>query len=707
MSYKAVLRVVPLKLSEIKPSAKHQERSVDEALPNYDKNKSSLNRTLLGSGDIEKDVLDIVKRYKHHPKASVCAEMILTASEEYFNTISPEWRKGIFTPEMDKWIKAQEDFLHEKYGEGVASMVLHLDEKTPHIHAMVIPISEYDISFRRGSKTVKKIKYNNVFGDDAKTIKNARITGNSELTKLGKLQSDYSNFLEKNSIDLSRGDYNSPANHKTKKQYDRDIKINNKPYMVEDLIITNTIGPNGIQLDKDIDKKLRRLDILTRKSNTYNQAIKANKELKEQLTKEREINMEKTKKIEELTKEQKDTLRRIPLEKVADILGYQESIQDEKGKYKWRNAIDMTKEITQLSFNDSINLLHKEFGLKEVSNEVVNSLSPSIERLAKPEYKRSLTKDEKEISQLCESQLIALGGNDGTKFRITLMHKDKASFNLGKDKNGGEEKFFDMKEVLEKIPYLNLKNNKDKYNIFITPFSQKYDFYLVDDLDKTTLGLLKSDGYNPNILINSSRESYQGIFLYDVKLDKNFRNKIFGILNDEYGDPNIKAQIHPFRLAGFKNTKPKHEKDGKFPIVSLISQPIRNICQAFKDLVKHVQDSAKQQLLEEQEIIKKERQEAILDAPGDALAAMGADELAIKLYKALQSRYGNDFDASRADWMVIDKLKNKGYQESDIRNVLIQNSPNLHERHKDINRYLDTTFSNIKQRLTGFSVPKI
>lgn len=417
--------------------------------------------------------------------------------------------------------------------------------------------------------------------------------------------------------------------------------------------------------------------------------------------------MEKTKQIEELTKEQKDNIRRIPLERVADILGYQDSIQDEQGKYKWRNAIDMAKDITGLSFNDTVNLLHQEFDLKSVSNEVINSISPSIEKMAKPEYKRQLTKDEKEISKKCESQLIALGGNDGTKFRITLMHKDKASFNLGKDNNGGEEKFFNMKDVLEKIPYLNLKNNKDKYNIFITPFSPKYDFYLVDDLSKSSLDLLKSDGYQPNVLINSSRESYQGIFLYDVKLDKDSRNKIFNLMNDEYGDPNIKAQIHPFRLAGFKNTKPKHEKDGKFPIVSLISQPIRNICQAFKDLVKHVQDNAKQQLLSEQENIKKERQEAILDASNDALAAMGAEDVAIKLYKALQSRYGNEFDASRADWMVIDKLKSKGYDESDIRKIIVQNSPDLNNRHKDVNRYLDTTFNNINQRLSSNLTPKI
>lgn len=154
--YKTVLRVAPLKKSDIKPSSLHQERSVDEAFANYDINKSYLNRVLIGSGDIQKDVFDIVERYKHHPQASICGEIVLSASPEYFDSISPEWRKGIFTPEMEKWIKAQEDYLCNKYGEGVASMVLHLDEKTPHIHAMVIPISEYDISFRRGSKTVKR-----------------------------------------------------------------------------------------------------------------------------------------------------------------------------------------------------------------------------------------------------------------------------------------------------------------------------------------------------------------------------------------------------------------------------------------------------------------------------------------------------------------------------------------------------------------------
>ena len=42
---------------------------------------------------------------------------------------------------LDKWIDANLKWLRETFGsENLVSCVLHMDEKTPHLHATVVPI---------------------------------------------------------------------------------------------------------------------------------------------------------------------------------------------------------------------------------------------------------------------------------------------------------------------------------------------------------------------------------------------------------------------------------------------------------------------------------------------------------------------------------------------------------------------------------------
>jgi len=42
---------------------------------------------------------------------------------------------------------------------------------------------------------------------------------------------------------------------------------------------------------------------------------------------------------------------------------------------------------------------------------------------------------------------------------------------------------------------------------------------------------------------------------------------------------------HPFRLVGFKNMKPKHEKNGVFPLVKL-TYAVNQFCQKTYNLIK-------------------------------------------------------------------------------------------------------------------------
>ena len=68
-------------------------------------------------------------------KNVVADELILTATHEFFN--------GMKKSEIKKWAETCMDFVYEDLGytkEQVLHATLHMDEKTPHIHCVVVPL---------------------------------------------------------------------------------------------------------------------------------------------------------------------------------------------------------------------------------------------------------------------------------------------------------------------------------------------------------------------------------------------------------------------------------------------------------------------------------------------------------------------------------------------------------------------------------------
>jgi len=97
---------------------------------------------LIGVGDLERDVKRLLRVVKLNPdhlrKNGVIAyEAILSASPAFFEQGSPDEQAQRLT----EWIAAQVKWAKERYESyRIASMVLHTDEKTPHIHLVVLPL---------------------------------------------------------------------------------------------------------------------------------------------------------------------------------------------------------------------------------------------------------------------------------------------------------------------------------------------------------------------------------------------------------------------------------------------------------------------------------------------------------------------------------------------------------------------------------------
>ena len=108
--------------------------------PNADPTKSKKNKLLFGREDYSSYAEERLDEYKKthtvRKDAVLTIEYLLTASSEFFEPGSKPQRDD----RLKLWCDAQVDFIKKQHGaENILCMYLHLDEKTPHIEAYVLP----------------------------------------------------------------------------------------------------------------------------------------------------------------------------------------------------------------------------------------------------------------------------------------------------------------------------------------------------------------------------------------------------------------------------------------------------------------------------------------------------------------------------------------------------------------------------------------
>lgn len=142
MSY-AVLRVAKIKTAQ-QASAKtahnyrHHSLSNVEADPAHP-NREYLNHERRNYGELAEERIRQVVRRKVRADQVKAVEVIMTGSPEGFRRDAQGRAVDYST---SQWVQDNLHFLQNKYGkENVVSFTLHQDEKTPHIHAVVVPIT--------------------------------------------------------------------------------------------------------------------------------------------------------------------------------------------------------------------------------------------------------------------------------------------------------------------------------------------------------------------------------------------------------------------------------------------------------------------------------------------------------------------------------------------------------------------------------------
>lgn len=230
-------------------------------------------------------------------------------------------------------------------------------------------------------------------------------------------------------------------------------------------------------------------------------------------------------------------------------------------------------------------------------------------------------------------------------------------------------------EVLKSISWLKRENAKGS-DIYVRPAGQKNQgLILVDDLDKSRLERMKTQGVEPAAVVETSPQNYQAwIRLTRKPLEPRAATTVSRKLAKHFdADLNSADWRHFGRLAGFTNRKPAHTTaTGHNPWVLCHEASGQ---QASKG--EAMARAAQQQVIEQQaRQERKDRLRASESLPEAFYGSNPTQEYRLQL-KRLRERYGASMDISRADYMICSDMAKKRYSPEQLVEALEQASPEL------------------------------
>lgn len=136
----AILRFQKRKAGGVAACERHNERKKEayKSNPDIDMERSKENYHLVTPPryTYKKEINRMVKEAgcKVRRDSVMMVETLITASPEFMNSLPPEEQKAYFTMALD--------FISERVGrQNILSAVVHMDEKTPHMHLSFCPIT--------------------------------------------------------------------------------------------------------------------------------------------------------------------------------------------------------------------------------------------------------------------------------------------------------------------------------------------------------------------------------------------------------------------------------------------------------------------------------------------------------------------------------------------------------------------------------------
>lgn len=582
-----ILRVAKVKnMGRSTPKTVQDHNARLKRVRNADPRRTPLNVWLAGSAqqDVRADIHRVMREAGIDPAAirrdaTIANDMVLSVSPEWFRPDKPAARGTYDQARVDAFV-AEAKALLAPYGNRVVSAVLHVDEATPHLHAVIVPIMPPS---RAGSNSWR-LSGKDMFNPAA----------------LRALQQSWEDRLAPHGVGQRIA--GSKARHSPVKRYYAALGT----FGATDPVPTLTVpvpAPRGrlestAAYDKRVEtwrggegKKLRsKLKPLTIEA-SQGRLYEAERRSADQL---RGIVAERTRAMAEtrddlanvrlrldLSREEIAALRATPINAVAVALGWMEPIGPRE------NAIDLVKRVGGVDFNQAVAWLSQRFG----SDVAATAVREDAERTAvvTENMPAVFTKGDRVKRQLVARQLDALAA---PAYRLTLMkvdeHGKKVAQNLGKSKVEGEpERRWTRDEVLNLIPELSVANYAGR-NILLTPLDPHAHHMLLDDITGDGLRTLASEGYSPALVLETSPGNHQVVLKVPRTPDNDApAMAAFTDLNRTHGDEEITGLVHPVRLVGFENRKAKHYNEdlGRHPFVGLATA-VNRFCERTMALVR-------------------------------------------------------------------------------------------------------------------------
>lgn len=169
---------------------KHYENHMERKGKVLNGDSSIQNERLIGTVDIVGDVQRYIKGIKLRSNAVLARDLLLTASPDFFKRITEEDKR--------KWVDLNINWLKDNFGDNVIYAILHKDESTWHISALIVP--------KIWDSKRNRYKLSNAYYFDG-------------IEKLRAWQDNYSSSMQKVFKSLNRGVRYSKAKHITMKQF--------------------------------------------------------------------------------------------------------------------------------------------------------------------------------------------------------------------------------------------------------------------------------------------------------------------------------------------------------------------------------------------------------------------------------------------------------------------------------------------------------
>lgn len=296
-------------MQQVRGSIRHNMREIET--PNADKNKKNVILDMTPEQKYLEEYQEKLGDHKPRKNAVHGIEVLCSASPDFFNKDN-----------INQWTNQTKKWIEQKFEghQNIVQMILHLDEKTPHVHAVIIPMKN------------KKLNANSFIGGGKKTLSYLQDSYYSSVKNLG----------------LERGQKKSKAIHQDIQTYytkiNEEVKtFNQVSSELREKLKSKKFGRDKLNMDLIIEYITKADNKINQLNQDKKEIIKdANEKIRGAAKKLKELKYENEElyKIQEETRELRKEKRLIEKLLKYQNINYDNFLKDAKNLEIQRKEID-------------------------------------------------------------------------------------------------------------------------------------------------------------------------------------------------------------------------------------------------------------------------------------------------------------------------------------------------------------------------------